>query len=279
MKEFDLLDTEKNNKKIRLNILDAAFAAGSNSAHLGGALSMVDFLGVLFKYFINYSSKNYLNRNRDRFILSKGHGCLVYYSILCNLGIISKKQLLQFEKNDSFLPGHPVKNLKYGIEFSTGSLGMGLSLGIGVALALKKINKSKVYIAIGDGETNEGSIWEAAMSAAHFNLDILVVFLDNNNFQQTGSNTEIMNSNSLKDKFKSFNWNVLEIDGHDLNEIYKSLNSNNNNSKPKIIICKTIKGKGVSFCENDNQWHHSILSKKLYDQAILELNNDRNHRD
>jgi transketolase len=272
MKDFNLKEAESNNKKIRLDILDTAYAAGSSSSHLGGALSMVDVLGILFKYVINYSSKNYKDQTRDRFILSKGHGCLVYYSILYNLGIISKTQLLQFEKDDSFLPGHPVKNLKYGIEFSTGSLGMGLSLGTGVALALKKINQSKVYVVIGDGECNEGSIWEAAMSASHFNLNNLVVILDNNSFQQTGLNEHIMNTHSLKDKFESFNWNVLEIDGHNLNEIFKSfINNETNQNKPKIIICKTIKGKGVSFCENNNQWHHSILSKSLYDQAILEL--------
>lgn len=275
MKVFNLEEAKKHNRKIRSDILDTAYAAGSSSAHIGGALSLVDVLGVLFKYIINYSSENFKEKSRDRFILSKGHGCLVYYSILHNLKIISKDQLLQFEKDDSFLPGHPVKNLKYGIEFSTGSLGMGLSLGIGVALALKKTNESKVYVAIGDGECNEGSIWEATMSAAHFKLNNLVVILDNNNFQQTGTNEEIMRTNGLKNKFESFNWNVIEIDGHDLNAIYRSFNeSNEAKDKPTIIICKTVKGKGVSFCENNNQWHHSILTKKLYDQALLELKND-----
>ena len=138
VKAFNEEEAKKYNRKIRSDILDTAYAAGSSSAHIGGALSLADVLGVLFKFFINYSSKNFKEKSRDRFILSKGHGCLVYYSILHNLEIISKNQLLQFEKDDSFLPGHPVKNLEYGIEFSTGSLGMGLSLGIGVALALQK---------------------------------------------------------------------------------------------------------------------------------------------
>lgn len=275
MKAFNEEEAKKYNRKIRSDILDTAYAAGSSSAHIGGALSLADVLGVLFKFFINYSSKNFKEKSRDRFILSKGHGCLVYYSILHNLEIISKNQLLQFEKDDSFLPGHPVKNLEYGIEFSTGSLGMGLSLGIGVALALKKNNESKVYVAIGDGECNEGSIWEATMAAAHFKLNNLVVILDNNSFQQTGTNEEIMSSGSLKDKFESFNWNAIEIDGHNLNQIYESfIKSEKTKDKPTIIICKTVKGKGVSFCENNNQWHHSILTKKLYDQALSELKND-----
>ncbi len=275
VKAFNEEEAKKYNRRIRSDILDTAYAAGSSSAHIGGALSLVDVLGVLFKFFINYSSKNFKEKSRDRFILSKGHGCLVYYSILHNLEIISKNQLLQFEKDDSFLPGHPVKNLEYGIEFSTGSLGMGLSLGIGVALALKKNNESKVYVAIGDGECNEGSIWEATMAAAHFKLNNLVVILDNNSFQQTGTNEEIMSSGSLKDKFESFNWNAIEIDGHNLNQIYDSfIKSKEIKDKPTIIICKTVKGKGISFCENNNQWHHSILTKKLYDQALSELKND-----
>jgi len=275
VKAFSEEEAKKYNRKIRSDILDTAYAAGSSSAHIGGALSLVDVLGVLFKFFINYSSRNFKEKSRDRFILSKGHGCLVYYSILHNLEIISKNQLLQFEKDDSFLPGHPVKNLEYGIEFSTGSLGMGLSLGIGVALALKKNNESKVYVAIGDGECNEGSIWEAAMAAAHFKLNNLVVILDNNSFQQTGTNEYIMSTGNLKDKFESFNWNTIEIDGHNLNQIYESFNKCEAiKDKPTIIICKTVKGKGISFCENNNQWHHSILTKKLYDQALLELKND-----
>jgi transketolase len=274
VKDFNQKFIEEQNKKIKINILDAAYAAGANSSHLGGALSLVDILGVLFYSVMNYTKQNYRDPLRDRFILSKGHGCLVYYSVLCNLGIISKEQLLEFEKNDSFLPGHPVKNLNYGIEFSTGSLGMGLSLGIGVALALKKMNKksTNVYIVIGDGECNEGSIWEAAMSATHFELNNLVVILDNNFYQQTGFNNEIMNTESLKKKFESFNWNAIEIDGHNLQEIYNSfLIKGKNSNMPKIIICKTIKGKGVSFCENNNEWHHSILSKNLYEKAISEI--------
>lgn len=275
MKDFDNLFFEEKSKKIRKNILDAAYSAGSNSSHLGGALSLVDVLVVLFFSVINYNIKNFQDEKRDRFILSKGHGCLVYYSLLCELGIIKKKQLLNFEKNESFLSGHPVKNLKYGIEFSTGSLGMGLSLGVGVALALnnKSKNPPNVYVAIGDGECNEGSIWESLMSAAHFKLKNLFVILDNNSYQQTGHNNDIMATGSLKKKFESFDWEVIEINGHNYSQIYDAFlkNRNKTNKKPKLIICKTIKGKGISFCENNNQWHHSILTKSLYEQAILEI--------
>lgn len=273
MKEFNLKIINENIKKVKVNILDAAYAAGSSSSHIGGALSLVDILTVLFCGVINYSKDNFKDDLRDRFILSKGHGCLVYYSILCNLGIISKEQLLQFEKNDSFLGGHPIKNLQYGLEFSTGSLGMGMSLGIGVCLALKKKNNnSKVYVVLGDGECNEGSVWEAAMAAPHYELNNLTVILDNNQYQQTGLNKEIMNTYNLTNKFKSFNWDVINIDGHNLKEIFKVLAIDNKESKlPKMIICNTIKGKGISFCENNNQWHHSILSKALYDKAISEI--------
>jgi len=273
MKEFNLKIINENIKKVKVNILDAAYAAGSSSAHIGGALSLVDILTVLFCGVINYSKDNFKDDLRDRFILSKGHGCLVYYSILCNLGIISKEQLLQFEKNDSFLGGHPIKNLQYGLEFSTGSLGMGMSLGIGVCLALKKKNNnSKVYVVLGDGECNEGSVWEAAMAAPHYELNNLTVILDNNQYQQTGLNKEIMNTYNLTNKFKSFNWDVINIDGHNLKEIFKVLAIDNKDSKlPRMIICNTIKGKGISFCENNNQWHHSMLSKALYDKAISEI--------
>ena len=256
-------------KEVRKKILKMALLAGSASAHLGGALSIADVISVLFKYQIKNINK--IN-NRDRFILSKGHACLAYYAALCQIGYISKDELKTFEKNNTNLLGHPVINRDLGIDFSNGSLGMGLSLGIGVALASKKRKKNFfVYVVVGDGECNEGSIWEAAMAAPNFKLNNLFVIIDKNNFQQTGSNKEIMNVDNLKDKWSSFGWHTIEINGHNISEIFKSINIGKKIDKPKAIIANTIKGKGFSFSENNNDWHHSVLSKTFYEKAMQEL--------
>ena len=216
--------------------------------------------------------KNALWENRDRFILSKGHACLAYYAALCEIGYISKDELKTFEKDGTNLLGHPVRNMNLGIEFSNGSLGMGLSLGIGVAIASKKKKKNNnVYIILGDGECNEGSVWEAAMSAPNFKLDNLYVIIDKNNYQQTGSNNEIMSVDILKDKWNSFGWHTTEIDGHNIEEIFNTFKNFNDKEKPKAIIANTIKGKGFSFSENNNQWHHSVLTKSLFEKAMKEL--------
>ena len=202
-------------KKIRENILNMAYSAGSSSAHIGGALSIADIVSLLFVHKMKIISKNPLDKNRDRFILSKGHACLAYYAGLSELGFISKDELKTFEKNNSNLLGHPVINRKLGIEFSNGSLGMGLSLGIGVAIASKKKkNKINVFVVLGDGECNEGSVWEAAMAAPNFKLDNLYVIIDKNNFQQTGTNQEIMDLGDLKKKWTSFASETVELDGN-----------------------------------------------------------------
>ena len=261
-------------KKIRKNILDMSLYAGASSSHFGGALSSVEILATLFGSVMNYSKKNFRDISRDRFILSKGHGCLVYYSILNILGIINDNELKTFEKDGSKLLGHPVKNLESGIDFSTGSLGMGVSLATGVALSLKKRNLgNKVFALIGDGECNEGLVWETALSAPNLKLNNLTVIIDNNNFQQTGSNKDIMDINDLEKKWSSFNWNTKKIDGHNIKDIYEALNAPNQDS-PKVIICETIKGKGFSFSENNNDWHHKIMTKDNYQIALKELEND-----
>jgi transketolase len=257
----------------RKNILDMALAAGASSSHFGGALSMVEVVSTLFASQMKIDNNNPNYEDRDRFILSKGHACLVYYAALCEIGHLKKSELETFEKNDSNLLGHPVLNKDLGIDFSTGSLGMGLSLGIGVAIACKKKGKNyKVYVVIGDGECNEGSVWEAAMAASNFNLDNLHVIIDNNGFQQTGSNKEIMNSDSLVEKWKSFGWETTELDGHNVSELFNYFEVSKKIKKPKALIAKTIKGKGFSFSENNNDWHHSILTKSLYEKALNEIN-------
>ena len=257
---------------VRKNILEMALSAGASSSHFGGALSITEIVSTLFAYKMKIDKKNPNWEDRDRLILSKGHACLAYYSALCEIGYISKKELQTFEKNDTNLLGHPVINRKLGIDFSNGSLGMGLSLGIGVAISAKKRNKNfSVYVIVGDGECNEGSIWEAAMAAPNFQLKNLCVIIDKNNFQQTGSNQEIMNVENLKDKWTSFGWNTVEVDGHNVQELYNCFKDDEKINKPKAIIANTIKGKGFSFSENNNDWHHSVLTKSFYEKAIKEL--------
>ena len=270
--EKEINDIRNFAKNIRISILNMSLNAGANSSHFGGALSIVEILATLFSSVMNIDGKKLI---KDRFILSKGHACLAYYATLSEIGLIKKKDLLTFEKNNTKLLGHPVKNDKIGIDFSTGSLGMGFSSAIGVALAIKKKKKPyNVYVVLGDGECNEGSVWEGALSAPNLQLNNLNVIVDNNGFQQTGSNKDIMNLLDLKKKWESFGWHVEEVDGHnidDLNKIFLSIRKIN---KPKVIIAKTIKGKGFSFSENNNEWHHKVLSKSMYDQAIKELSSN-----
>ena len=257
---------------VRKNILEMAVAAGAGSAHFGGALSIAEIVSTLFAYQMKVDKKNPNWEERDRFILSKGHACLAYYAALCEVGYISRDELKTFEKNDTNLLGHPVINKNLGIDFSNGSLGMGLSLGIGVAISSKKKKKNfNVYVIVGDGECNEGSIWEAAMAAPNFKLDNLYVIIDKNNFQQTGSNKEIMNVENLKDKWSSFGWYTTELDGHNIKDLHNFFKESKNIKKPKAIIANTIKGKGFSFSENNNDWHHSVLSKSFHEKALKEL--------
>tara|TARA_B100000963_G_scaffold361722_1_gene398991 strand:+ start:17115 stop:17963 length:849 start_codon:yes stop_codon:yes gene_type:complete len=262
-------------QNIRKKILQMAFDAGSSSAHFGGALSIVEILSILFGYKMDLKrNQDTYKELRDRFILSKGHACLAYYASLNLLGYISDEELKTFEKDNSSLAGHPVKNKELGIDFSNGSLGMGLSIGIGLAISSKKKSKPfNVFVVLGDGECNEGSVWEAAMSAPKFGLDNLNVIIDKNNFQQTGSNEEIMNLDNLSEKWKSFGWDVSELDGHNLKELKNYFDTDKNNKKPKVLIANTIKGKGFTFSENNNSWHHSVVTKSIYDQGVEELKN------
>ena len=264
-------DLKKIRKNLLENIVTAAYSAGASSAHIGGALSMIDIINIIFSKFINLTPKNIKDIDRDYFILSKGHACLAYYSILAEKKFFDKNQLKEFEKNDSPLLGHPVLNKKYGIDFSTGSLGMGISIAVGLAIGLKKKKSNNhVYVVLGDGECNEGSVWESFMSASNFKLNNLTVVIDHNKFQQTGSNKEILDTLSLKEKMGAFGFQATEINGHDLTELEIAFQKNLIN-KPKCIIANTTKGKYLSFAENNNKFHHAILTKTLYDQAINEI--------
>ena len=259
-------------QKTRKNILYAAFKAGASSAHIGGALSIADIIAVLYGAIAKIDSSKPLDEKRDRIILSKGHGCLALYGILLEKGFLTNAELETFEKSGSFLLGHPVMNKLKGIEFSTGSLGMGLSLGIGVSISsLKKNLNYNTFVILGDGECNEGSVWESDLLANQLKLKNLTAIIDKNNYQQTGKSSDILDLGNLSSKWKSFGWEIIEVNGHNLSEIHQALNVKTD--RPKAIIANTTKGKGVSFTENNNDWHHNILTKKNYDLAIEELNN------
>lgn len=259
-------------KNIRKNIIYTAFKAGSKSAHIGGALSVADIIAVLYSDIMRIKKTKILDDSRDRFILSKGHACLALYSALVEKKLLKRKDLETFESDGSHLLGHPIMNKLSGIEFSTGSLGMGLSLGVGVALAAKRKKKNyKTYVILGDGECNEGSIWESVLSASHFKLDNMIIIVDRNSFQQTGKNLSIMDLKNLKNKFKSFGCETIEINGHNIREIYDALTVKKQKNKPKVIVANTLKGKGFKLFENNNNWHHSVITKSIYKEILKEL--------
>ena len=269
MKLKEIKDFAKN---VRKKIIFTAYKAGSKSAHIGGALSSADIMATLYADILSLKKSKKLDENRDRFILSKGHACLALYAVLAEKKIINKKDLETFETDGSKFLGHPIINKLFGIEFSTGSLGMGLSLGVGTALAAKKKQKNfKTFVIIGDGECNEGLIWEAILSASHFKLDNLTIIVDRNNFQQTGKGSDIMDLKNLKNKFKSFGCDTYEINGHNIKEIKKSLTIKTVTNKPKAIIANTIKGKGFKIFENNNEWHHSVITKNIYQKILKEI--------
>ncbi len=258
-------------KKMRRKILDVSHSCNVG-VHIGGGLSIVDITATLYGAVLRYDKKNPAWEDRDRFILSKGHGAIGYYSALLAAGIISEEIFVTFQTNQSDLTAHPVMNIPLGIESSNGSLGQGLSMGVGLALAAKKKSKKhSIYVLLGNGECNEGSVWEAIMSAAHFKLDNLIAIVDNNGFQNDGSSETIMDCGGFVDKWKSFGWNVCSVNGHDISELYMAFVEGNIQNKPKAIIAHTIKGKGVSFMENSNEWHHNRLTKLNYDRALQEM--------
>jgi len=272
--ETHILSVQAMAQRMRENALKMALSSGSNGSHLGGGLSMIEIMATLYGGVLRIDPRNPEWEDRDRFILSKGHGVLAYYPALAEAGFFPVEELKKFEVNGDFLPGHPVMNLTKGIECSSGSLGMGLSFGVGIALAGK--NRERTYhtfVLLGDGECNEGSVWEAAMAAAHFRLSRLVAVVDRNTLQYDGTCVEIMNPGDFKAKWESFGWHVIEVDGHDVAALYSAFQScvHSAEEKPHIVIAHTIKGKGVSFMENRKEWHHSSLSQAQFDKAMAEL--------
>lgn len=257
--------------KIRKGIIDAVYSA--KSGHPGGSLSIADILTVLYFHEMNIDPKNPDWENRDRIVLSKGHCSPALYSCLANKGYFPVEDLKTFRKIDSYLQGHPDKNKVPGVDMTTGSLGQGLSAANGMAIAGKMDNKDyRVYCILGDGEIEEGQVWEAAMTANKYKLDNLCVIIDNNNLQIDGTIEEVMSSYPIDEKFKSFGFEIIKIDGHDIEEIIKAFEvARNIKGKPTCIIAKTIKGKGISFMENQVSWHGKAPNEEQYKQAIKEL--------
>lgn len=258
-------------RKIRVDIIEMLEA--SQSGHPGGSLSAVEILTALYFKEMNIDPANPKWEDRDRFVLSKGHGTPVLYGTLAERGFFPKEELKNFRKLGSMLQGHPDMKEIPGVDMTTGSLGQGLAAANGMALAGKLNNKDyRVYAVIGDGECQEGLIWEAAMLSAHYKLDNITVFLDYNGLQIDGPNKEIMNIDPIDEKFKAFGWNVLTIDGHSIDEIIKSIGeAKGTKDKPTIIIAKTFKGKGISFMENQVGWHGKAPSAEEAQKALEEL--------
>lgn len=263
--------------KLRINIIKSIHLAGSG--HPGGALSAIDILVALYWGFIHHNPKNPKDIKRDRFILSKGHACAALYVVLAEWGYFPKEELWKFRKIDGILQGHTDMLKTPGVELSTGSLGHGLSVGLGMALAgrLDK-NNHKIYVMLGDGEMEEGEIWEALMAAGHYKTDNLCAILDNNDLQIDGRIDKIMNIYPLKEKIENFGWYYLEMDGHNFYGIVETLNKAQQiKGLPTFIRAKTIKGKGVSFMENAVEWHGKAPNKEETEKALQELENYYNH--
>ena len=258
-------------KKVRLGIIEAVYS--NQSGHPGGSLSIADIMTVLYFNEMNIDNQNPKWEDRDRLVLSKGHCSPALYSALANRGFFPVEDLKTFRNINSYLQGHPDMKHIPGVDMTTGSLGQGLSVANGMAISAKLDNKSyRVYCILGDGEIEEGQIWEAAMASNKYKLDNLCVIVDNNNLQIDGTLEEVMDSNPIDEKFKSFGFQIIKIDGHDIEEIRKAYEvAKNVKGKPTCIIAKTIKGKGVSFMENQVGWHGKAPNDEQYEIAKKEL--------
>ena len=265
------LQLKKIANEVRKNIVTGLHSA--KSGHPGGSLSAADMVTFLYYEEMNVDAKNPKNPNRDRFVLSKGHAAPVLYGVLAEKGFIPKEDIVTLRKPDSYLQGHPDMKHTPGVDMSSGSLGQGVSTAVGMALAGKMDHKDyRVYTLLGDGEIEEGQVWEAAMFAGHRKLDNLVVIVDNNNLQIDGTVEEVCSPYPIDKKFEAFNFHVIIINGHDFDEIRNALNeAKNTKGQPTAIIMNTVKGKGVSFMENQVNWHGAAPNDEQFAVAMEEL--------
>lgn len=271
MEQAKLTMLKEHANNIRLGALEAVHSAASG--HPGGSLSIADILSYLYFAEMNVDASNPDWEDRDRFVLSKGHTAPALYGVLAEKGFFPKEDLKTFRHIDSYLQGHPDMKGTPGVDMSSGSLGLGISAACGMALSAKIRNKDyRVFTVLGDGELGEGQVWEAAMFAGHYDLDNLCAFVDWNGLQIDGPIAEVMDSTPIDKKFEAFGWNVVMIDGHNFDEIEAAVeNFKATSGKPTCVVCKTTKGKGVSFMENQVGWHGSAPNKEQYDQAVAEL--------
>ncbi len=271
LNQIELDNLQKISKTIRKNIVEMIYHAASG--HPGGSLSIVDILTVLYFKELRIDVNNYKDENRDRLVLSKGHCSPALYAVLAEKGFIPKEDLKTFRKIDSYLQGHPDMRKIPGVDMTSGSLGQGLSVSNGMALAAKLDKKDyRIYCIMGDGEIEEGQVWEAAMSSSHYKLDNVCVIVDNNNLQIDGKIEEVMNPYPIDKKFESFGFKTIVINGHDFNEILDALEiAKQTKGRPTAIIAKTIKGKGISYMENQVGWHGKAPNEDEYNLAISEL--------
>ena len=267
---MEIRELQEHARNVRIGIIREV--SNAKSGHPGGALSAADILTALYFEVMDITPENAQSIDRDRFVLSKGHASPGLYAVLAEKGIIPKEELLTFRKLNSRLQGHPCLTIP-GVDMNTGSLGQGLSAAVGMALA-EKLNKSshRIYCMIGDGESEEGQIWEAAMSAPHYNCDNLCVILDNNHLQIDGNVQDVIGPEPFDTKFEAFGWNVLNINGHDYEEILAAFEKAAEcKGKPTIIIAETVKGKGVSYMENQAGWHGKAPDAELTKVALKDL--------
>lgn len=257
--------------KIRMGIIEGTYNA--KAGHPGGSLSAADAFAYLYEKEMRYDAKNPKWEDRDRFVLSKGHCAPGLYAALANKGFFPVEDLKTLRHIDSYLQGHPNMNTVPGIDMSTGSLGQGVSVAVGMAKAAKYMNKDvNVYTLLGDGEIEEGQVWEAMMFANQYNLDNLCVIIDSNGLQIDGACSEVMSAEPIDEKVKAFGFDCVVIDGNDFDELEKAFNAFHNSDKPFAIIMKTVKGKGVSYMENQVGWHGKAPNEEEYNIAMAELN-------
>lgn len=272
MEQARIKELKRISANIKLGALEAVFSA--SSGHPGGSLSISDILSYLYFEEMNIDPRDPKKADRDRFVLSKGHTAPALYAALAERGYFPREDLKTFRHIDSYLQGHPDMKGTPGVDMTTGSLGLGFSAACGMALSAKISGDSyRVYSVLGDGESEEGQVWEAAMFAAHKKLDNLCIFLDYNGLQIDGPISEVNDPSPLDEKFAAFGWNVLMIDGHDIEAIDGAAKAAKAcKGKPTAIICRTVKGKGVSFMENSVKWHGSAPNEEQYKQAVSEIN-------
>lgn len=257
---------------MRVDVLRMGAGTGANGAHFGGGLSLVEIMAVLYLGVMSVDPDRPAWEERDRFILSKGHGAMAYYAALKHAGFVSDAELLTFKSNNTFLYGHPSRNVARGIDFSTGSLGLGLSLAVGAAMGMRRNGNetSRVFVVLGDGECDEGSVWESAASASHFRLGNVVAIVDKNGLQYDGPTGQILSMDDLGQKWRSFGWEVRSVDGHDVRALYEAL-VDLPSDQPTVVIADTVKGKGVSFMEGNPAWHHGKMSASQKEQAMAQV--------